>query len=507
MMKLLIADDERIIRQTIAEHIDWTSMGVEVIGTACDGVEAYDMILDEYPDIVMTDIKMPGLSGLELISKIKKVNEDVEFIILSGYAEFEFAREAMQAGIKHYLLKPCSEVQIMDSVKSVMEDIANKRAARATVRQDVRNAQLDDIMILNIINEGVSRNQDAFSEVYSPYQKFIDFQNTPYELCCLFYTDERVKKDFLTDISRYRERFAPGVPFYILYVYQTLMVFFPSFHYQYQELDSYMNGLQSGNTEVSHVYQRTSYTNLTELLDRVICSIRRYDTIYYAMDGEFVSVCNYRNLIHSVETCTLKIFQEGNDQEFQILSELLGQVSDAPFLKQLASSIVMLFASKLPSFTTLDATELLLTVNAHSDCDTIRATLLNQLGEALKERLSGAPGGTISARVKEYVQEHYSDPDLSLKWISENVLYMNVDYVSKRFFKETGEKFSRYLSALRVQKAKEMLSMSSFDKIQSIAESVGCGNNPQYFSQLFKKATGVTPSNYIKFIQGGKHDD
>ena len=75
MLKLLIVDDEKIIRETMAGLIDWNSLGIQLIGTARDGIEAYNMILDEYPDIVLTDIKMPGLSGLELIQKIHGINK------------------------------------------------------------------------------------------------------------------------------------------------------------------------------------------------------------------------------------------------------------------------------------------------------------------------------------------------------------------------------------------------------------------------------------------------
>lgn len=96
-----------------------------------------------------------------------------------------------------------------------------------------------------------------------------------------------------------------------------------------------------------------------------------------------------------------------------------------------------------------------------------------------------------------------------MKWIAENYLYMNIDYVSKRFVKETGERFSDYLTRLRIQKAKELLSGDGTenDKILSVAEMVGCGNNPKYFSQLFRKAVGMTPSAYIKFISGGNKYD
>lgn len=94
MLKMIIVDDEKIIRETIHSLIDWNSLGIDVAAVCKDGIEAFDCILDEYPDIVMTDIKMPGLSGLDLIEKVRAAQLNTEFIILSGYGEFEFARTA-----------------------------------------------------------------------------------------------------------------------------------------------------------------------------------------------------------------------------------------------------------------------------------------------------------------------------------------------------------------------------------------------------------------------------
>ncbi len=96
MLKLLLVDDEEIIRNTIASSVDWESYGISLIGTCPDGVEAYHTILDEIPDIVMTDIRMPGISGLELVERIAKTDLNVHFIILSGYGEFEYAKRAMK---------------------------------------------------------------------------------------------------------------------------------------------------------------------------------------------------------------------------------------------------------------------------------------------------------------------------------------------------------------------------------------------------------------------------
>ena len=111
-------------------------------------------------------------------------------------------------------------------------------------------------------------------------------------------------------------------------------------------------------------------------------------------------------------------------------------------------------------------------------------------------RLSQHTSASYSPFIEEllhYLETHVSDSNLTLKWIAENHLYMNVNYVSRCFVNETHQKFSTYLMNLRVQKAKEILSDQNPDKIQNVAELVGCGNNPYYFSKIFKKCTGMTP--------------
>lgn len=130
MLKMIIVDDEKIIRETIHSLIDWNSLGIDVAAVCKDGIEAFDCILDEYPDIVMTDIKMPGLSGLDLIEKVRAAQLNTEFIILSGYGEFEFARTAMRYGVKHYLLKPSNETEITQVIVSCVETCKSKTASR-----------------------------------------------------------------------------------------------------------------------------------------------------------------------------------------------------------------------------------------------------------------------------------------------------------------------------------------------------------------------------------------
>jgi len=120
MYSVVVVDDERIIREGIIRMIEWEELGLQVIGAKQNGLEAMSFIMEQNPDIVITDIMMPEMNGLELISAIHEKLPHVMFIVLSGYGEFEFANKAMKYGVKHYILKPCDEGDITEALTQVM---------------------------------------------------------------------------------------------------------------------------------------------------------------------------------------------------------------------------------------------------------------------------------------------------------------------------------------------------------------------------------------------------
>src|SRR5699024_545596 len=114
MIKVLIADDEHRICKLIMKLINWEEISMDVIGTASNGIEALDLIKEKRPNIVITDIRMPGYDGLEMINRAKRENQDIEFIIVSGYSHFEYAKKAMAYGVKDYLLKPINREELLE---------------------------------------------------------------------------------------------------------------------------------------------------------------------------------------------------------------------------------------------------------------------------------------------------------------------------------------------------------------------------------------------------------
>ena len=127
VIKIFLAEDEAIIRRGIRDSIDWEANGLEFVGEAVDGEYAYPLILKTEPDILLTDVKMPFMDGLKLSRLVKKSLPNIKIIILSGYNEFDYAKEAIKIGISDYLLKPITSASLVDALKRVAETIREER--------------------------------------------------------------------------------------------------------------------------------------------------------------------------------------------------------------------------------------------------------------------------------------------------------------------------------------------------------------------------------------------
>ncbi|MBP3360838.1 MAG: response regulator [Clostridia bacterium] len=119
MYKVLIVDDEPTVVRGIKNSVNWSMYNIEVCATASNGAEAYELIKEKEPDIVITDVKMPCMNGIELIQKTVQTHPKVQFIIISAYAEFEYAKQAMRNGVMYYLLKPASIYEIEDILEEI----------------------------------------------------------------------------------------------------------------------------------------------------------------------------------------------------------------------------------------------------------------------------------------------------------------------------------------------------------------------------------------------------
>lgn len=224
--------------------------------------------------------------------------------------------------------------------------------------------------------------------------------------------------------------------------------------------------------------------------------------IYYINDFHILSSCNYSFIMDEANKQLSASLQSGSTENTDSLISLLSEVTDLSFLKQLSNSLMLAISAADSRLSTVELTEWLLNVTHETQLEPLKLTLAEKLRTLLSAKPEKSAVSAMTKQIRDYVDQHLSDPNLTLKGIAEQHLFMNTDYVSKKFQKETGTRFSNYLTSVRIERAKKLLVSAGSDKIQTVAEQVGCGNNPQYFSQLFKKNTGVTPSAYVARLHG-----
>ncbi len=502
MLKLIIADDERIIRETISTIINWKDYGIEVVGLCRNGIETYDMILDETPDIVLTDIRMPGMDGLELIRRISGTDINVQFIILSGYGEFEYAKEAMKSGVKHYLLKPCNEAQIIECIRQCTEDCyRRKNMERIVSGQFTAINSMNHNVIFSIINDSICQNR-SFPDIIKSYESYIDFKFTAYRLYYVYFLPFEYLEEFLGDLRLFCRENLSMVTLHGIYVNNTLILFFKDFTFRFPELELFITKRHYRSQTVSLETESILFPSLEELLCVVLEKVRRFGMIYYINDFRLLYTCNYNTHIQEMELLCRSIM-ERRPGALDSLSELIGNITDITFFKQIVSNLFLKLTLNNPERSSVELTEWLLRIENSQNLVELKNLTVEKAGDFLREPEPEASVSAMTRQIFDYVNENLQDDNLTLKYIAKNFLYMNVDYVSKKFLKETGIKFSTYLADVRIKKAKELLVSKGPDTIQEVAGEVGLGNNPQYFSQLFKKKTGMTPSSYVAQI-GGK---
>lgn len=145
MYSVVIIDDNKIAVEAIAKATDWENCECEVVGMAHDGIAGLKLIRELLPQIVIIDIQMPGFNGLDIIKKLKNENRDIQFIIISGYSQFEYAQKAIRYGVSDYLLKPIMTEEIEFALRHVIENLKEDRGKFHSEEMDVLEKQLFEI--------------------------------------------------------------------------------------------------------------------------------------------------------------------------------------------------------------------------------------------------------------------------------------------------------------------------------------------------------------------------
>ncbi len=509
---VIIADDEKIICDSMKKIIDWESLELVVAATAYDGKTLLDMIELHKPRIVIADIKMPGVSGLDVVQYTMDMGIDIEYIIVSGYSDFEYVKIAMNNGVDEYLLKPISKVELIQALERCVNRVRkkceqerlkemieeNERRTKASLKQQVLREMLLGTSLFTIEMykyceidklENDSYIMISFVDISEGYSQ--KNQIRLFELCELFLSKLNVlfattvgnenviicknnQKDIIIKcVDELLENYK------VIYERDAFCVISDEFNLKdintkYLSLkktlsNSFLHSKERFIFESKDdVLANNDYLEL-EMFDGVVNAVKMCDyTFIYSLVDDFfdkMQQMNFNNDTMRIK-CMEWIFRvylklgEKNNESISSVVAIIQKSMDLEDIKQTIRDFFELLSKKYVDDNHLSTKQ-------------------------------------IVEKIEEIVRTQYKDSELTIRKIGENYLYLTPDYISRIFKQQTGIGLNQYINDYRIKKAKELLKDSNF-KIYEIAEMSGFGNNPQYFSHVFKKSTGLSPKEYLE---------
>ncbi len=524
MIKLLIADDEPIVIESIQFIIDRFIADAVVVGTASSGREAIEKALYLKPDIVLMDIRMPGINGIEAIRQIKETHKDTYFIIITAHEYFEYAKDAVNLGVQEYLVKPLNKNKLIDTLKQLVQLIIGKREA---IQREIALKERINILIPHM--EGQFIYSQLFNgRVIKELAFYEDIFNINLRYGYVFMAlveelESEIKEEHLKN-SFQRQKFYEvfseelkcmvpclmGPP-----LLDRLVAYIPADI----NTDIYAirnNAIELATRLVERINKRISFSykigvgkcypieGFTKSCDEAYMAASFGDkhTVAHFEDIQLnrrpvpdYPINNERQMIQRMLVGDIEGALQVFEEIFRWLS--INYLEDIDKIKTKLIEMVIVVKRTLP----YEVGENDITDEAYlsylfkvRDINELKISFINYF----KSMLSGFQryrekelNGLISEAL-EYINNNY-DKDISLDGVAKEI-NMSYHYFSKFFKDAIGKNFIDYLTDLRVEKSKELLKDLSLS-IKSICYSVGY-SDPNYFSKIFKKITGITPTEY-----------
>lgn len=466
MRKVLIVDDETMIREGLRYVIDWKAYGFEIVGTAENGEIGLEKIKKLKPDVVIADIKMPGKNGLEMINAALKKDLSFYAIILSGYSDFEYARQAIQLGAVNYLLKPVNEDELIDILQLIDQ--------KETVKQQKNQATMWHDKLFGSDSTGVEQFHQAK----------------------LLRLSEDVEiESFVRELS--------------LEVDEVIVLTFRHYHYVI------MLSHESGNDLAVESLCQQLLPNKEVIISRWVPAgenlkvlteeLQSMSAMSFLLPKQLVSqgileqIRSQHPVINNVREQLLKtIFaREGLKAALQnYWQNFYNDLATEDDIKWRVSRdlewIYQQITGKVPVEIQWSSQGLNEQIYLAQTLPMLKEIIFNQL-----EKLSITIAGSLNhldivSELIKYTKENYQD-ELTLKKVGELFNY-NSAYLGKKFRKETGENYLSFLDQVRMEKASDILAHSNF-MVYEVAEMVGY-NNSDYFYKKFKQHFKVSPNEF-----------
>lgn len=515
MYKVLIADDEYFIRYGLEQIIKWEEYGIEICGSVSNGLEALEVIIKEKPDLIITDVKMPEMNGLELLSEIKKRDIQTKVIVISGYNDFDYVKETLVYGVENYILKPIDEDELSETILNAIAKIETEK------NQKPSKLKHQNYIIENVFNRLVT-NSIAIREVEERMEIFdIQLESDTYVVALLKIvggTNEQTAKDQRALISKLEAHIQGYRHHAFLDLSGNIVLLFClDFDQPYSNIEDLINRIidmmtreeqvnvfatigsqEDGIGDIHHSYSKAVdlleymyiYDQNTKISYNKVSKLKKKLDDFFDMNiDQFKANLNAGNRFE-VELFFAELMQNAMSSKGSSLNYIRS------FLIELVAVLINIIKEKAlwKDKEVIYPEKLYEKLFGETDLKTSVQWLKNiaiKITELIQEE-NNKPA-TMYDQVLDYIHENYNK-DISLKVIA-GEFYVNSSYLGQMFKKEAGQLFSTYLNEYRIEKAKILLKTTKM-KASHIAKEVGY-SDANYFYKVFKKYTGVYPSEYL----------
>lgn len=530
-IKVFLVEDEVIIRSGVKKSINWEQEGYEFVGEASDGELAYPMILKEKPDILITDIRMPFMDGLELSRLVKKELPDIKILILSGYDEFEYAKKAIKIGVTEYLLKPISAAKLTEVLNAVAETIRQENEEKnlletyfAEMRENTERDKMrlfekllmGDLSMGEILEAGERFGMNLGASCYKIvlFKILANLENHVYAEQMVDACSSVEQAASMMEGVYVFQRGVEGWAFLLTAQDEKSMEESAKILYQnlkqamknYTQLE-YFGGIGSTVPRIRSLKQsfreadRAFAARFVEEANQII-SQKEFEKSQMEeglkMQG-VVQIGKSREMLQ-------KFLSNGTREEVKAFSDAyISRIEEENIRSTMVRQyfvidvciVILSFCERISSANRLqeEAEELQKMMQKIHSLSEIKKYVVRLLNEAieLRDAESGRRYSDLIAAAKKEIENHYMTEEISLNTVAISV-GMSPSYFSSIFSKEAGKTFVEYLTEVRIEKAKEFLMCSSM-KTSEIGYEVGY-KDPHYFSYIFKKVQGCSPKEY-----------
>ncbi len=528
MYKLIIVDDERIVRKGLCDYIEWKKLGFEVVNSFGSGREAIDYIKKNKVDVILSDIEMPDISGVELAKYIFDNDLITKTVLISGHKEFEYAKKAIEFNVINYLLKPID----VEEIKSVFSSLKDTLDMELEKQQELHSEIQSYKELLPIVQQqffedilmGAYSTKGQIDKKIEVLRINLDTQNSK---ICIINVDIRDYEEFLNSKWQYgKEGLREALINFMSFEDNELNLIIV-----FQRVNEFKIIATSNESIKVDLFKDVVHKSIFEIKDSIkmllglemnFSNIAFFENIYQLAQAQQKNTKTISNEQFCLEVIDIKTqemdynriqkhykqliskINEGNSEEVEnLINIFVNEIAELP-VSYIHKVCIDLFAllnnnhmiSGIDHYVLNNSTTNYHRIFEINSIEKIKEFITNEILciiDNIKEYNQKSYSEVIN-KAKQYIHNNYNK-DLSREDVAERV-FLNPSYFSRLFKQKTGETFSEYIIKVKMEKALELMDECKY-RISEISERVGYGNC-KYFSKVFKKYTGSTPIEYIR---------